>query len=135
MKTLKLMVIKIVFLLCFTLTVLVSNDYATPNQIIDSKKSASRELEILLNNNPVQAREIFKSKILSNVHYRMSEAELDSLGYHLIKQNKIKEANTVFQINVEISPNSWKAWDSLGEGYLYLNDETIPLRRIKNLLK
>jgi hypothetical protein len=41
----------------------------------------------------------------------------------LIKQNLIKEAVTVFQINVELFPYSWKALDGLGEGFMYLNDE------------
>jgi hypothetical protein len=90
----------------------------------NSQESASKELERLLNEYPLRASEIFKDRIVDNEKYPLSEAELDSLGYHLIKQNKIKEAVTVFQINVELCPDSWKAWDSLGEGFMYMNDET-----------
>lgn len=53
----------------------------------------------------------------------MSETELDSFGYSLIKHNQVNKAIIVFQINVELFPDSWKAWDSLGEGYMYINDE------------
>ena len=93
------------------------------HQHSESRKSAAEELQKLLETNPQRAREIFKQHILKDKSYQYSEEDLDKLGYILIKQNKIKEAVTVFQINVEVFPNSWKAWDSLGEGFIYFNDE------------
>ena len=89
----------------------------------ESGNPALTELETLLEDNPLEAGEIFRNKIADSQRYQVSEAELDSLGYHLIKLNRIKEAITVFKINVEIFPDSWKAWDSFGEGYMYMNDE------------
>ena len=115
---------KIVFLLSLILSVAVGMIISCQRDNIDSRNPAIRELEILLKRNPLKAGEIFKSKIANNPRYQISEVELDSLGYHLIKQNKPKEALIVFKINVELFPDSWKAWDSLGEGFMYINDET-----------
>jgi hypothetical protein len=106
--------------LVLMLTVTMIADYNCTN----SQESAAEELERLLDEDLLRASETFKNRVLDNEKYLISEAALDSLGYHLIKQNKIKEAVTVFQINVELFPNSWKAWDSLGEGFMYMNDET-----------
>ena len=114
---------RIVFLLLFIFSLTVGM-ISCQRDNINSKNPALKELETLLKKNPSKAGEIFKSKIANNQRYQVSETELDSLGYHLIKQNQIKEAITVFQINVELFPDSWKAWDSLGEGFMYLNDET-----------
>lgn len=123
MKMRRLTLTKVVLSFLLTIIVMVSHNCKNINQNTTSKNSASKELELLLKNSPLKAREIFKSKIANNPRYQVSEAELDSLGYHLIKQNQLKEAHTVFQINVELFPDSWKAWDSMGEGYMYMNDE------------
>ena len=93
------------------------------DQNSESKTSAAKELLKLLKKNPQKARKIFKQKILKDKSLQYSEKDIDYLGYILIRKNRIKEAVTVFQINVEVLPNSWKAWDSLGEGYIYLNNE------------
>ena len=81
------------------------------------------ELEKLVRNDPQTAGEIFRSRVANTASYQVTEEEIDSLGYHLIKQNQIRPALAVFQINVELFPESWKAWDSYGEGFMYMNDE------------
>ena len=107
-------------ILVLMLTVTVIANYNCTN----SQGSAAQELARLLDKDLSTARGIFENRIVDNEDYLISEAELDSLGYHLIKQNKIKEAVVVFQVNVDLFPDSWKAWDSLGEGLMYMNDET-----------
>lgn len=46
-----------------------------------------------------------------------NEAQLNQYGYDLIGQKKIKEAVTIFQMNVKKYPASWNAYDSLAEAY------------------
>jgi len=52
-----------------------------------------------------------------------TEAALNNLGYHLIKQVKIADAIEVFKFNCNTYPESWNTYDSLGEAYM-INGET-----------
>ena len=45
------------------------------------------------------------------------EADFNALGYRLAKENNIESALFVFEKTVTLYPNSWNAWDSLGEIY------------------
>ena len=50
--------------------------------------------------------------------YNFDERQLNELGYHLIQQNKTKEALAILQLNAEVFPNSSNVYDSLGEAYM-----------------
>lgn len=50
--------------------------------------------------------------------YRHSEADLNSWGYSLLSANKLAAALEVFRLNVDLHPDSWKAYDSYGEALL-----------------
>jgi len=45
------------------------------------------------------------------------EDELNSLGYKLMRANKLKEATGIFLLNVEGFPQSSNAYDSLAEAF------------------
>jgi glyoxylase-like metal-dependent hydrolase (beta-lactamase superfamily II) len=55
------------------------------------------------------------------------EAELNQLGYRLISQNKIDEAITVFKTNVELYPESFNVYDSLGEAYMIKGEKDLAI--------
>lgn len=50
--------------------------------------------------------------------YEVDEPALNTLGYHLMRQNKIDDAIKVFELNVEEYPKGWNCYDSLAEGYM-----------------
>ncbi|HEY6769963.1 MAG TPA: DUF2306 domain-containing protein [Candidatus Sulfotelmatobacter sp.] len=50
--------------------------------------------------------------------YNFDESELNSLGYQLIRANKLKDSIRIFQLNVEAFPQSANVYDSLGEAYM-----------------
>jgi HEAT repeat protein len=52
----------------------------------------------------------------------LHEYRLNSLGYYLLGAQRLDQAIEVFQINVQLHPDSWNCYDSLAEGYLYAND-------------
>jgi alpha-glucosidase len=54
--------------------------------------------------------------------YDFSEPELNTVGYQLLRMNKIAEAIEIFKLNVESYPQAPNAYDSLGEAYLTLGD-------------
>ena len=45
------------------------------------------------------------------------EYELNVIGYDLIRDKRISEAIAVLGVNVRLNPDSWNAYDSLGEAY------------------
>jgi hypothetical protein len=49
--------------------------------------------------------------------YDFQEGVLNSLGYTLLGNHKVKEAIQVLTLNVEAFPQSWNVYDSLGEAY------------------
>ena len=57
---------------------------------------------------------------------------MNNVGYQLLQSDKLKEAITVFKLNVEEFPKSANTYDSLGEAYL--KDDNIKLA-IKNYKK
>jgi pentatricopeptide repeat protein len=54
--------------------------------------------------------------------YDFSESELNSLGYLLLRQNRINEAIRIFKENVNLFPDSWNVYDSLAEACMRNND-------------
>ncbi len=61
-----------------------------------------------------------KSKDFRN--YDFSEAQLNSLGYRLLNEKKIKDAIEIFKLNTIEYPKSSNAFDSLGEAYYNAGD-------------
>lgn len=49
--------------------------------------------------------------------YDFREAQLNMLGYALLRNQMIKEAIEIFKLNTEAYPESANVYDSLGEGY------------------
>jgi CubicO group peptidase (beta-lactamase class C family) len=48
----------------------------------------------------------------------VSEAMVNRLGYWLLGRKRIDEAITIFELNVELYPEAWNVYDSLGEAQL-----------------
>lgn len=75
-------------------------------QIIREKglEAAALELQVIRGENPGG--------------YVLRESELNILGYQLLDADKQPEAVAIFQMIVELFPNSFNAYDSLGDAYL-----------------
>jgi len=66
--------------------------------------------------------------------YDFSESELNSLGYLLLRQNRIEEAIRIFKENMNLFPDSWNAYDSLAEAYMKNNDKEQAIHYYKESL-
>jgi tetratricopeptide (TPR) repeat protein len=53
-----------------------------------------------------------------STEYNFREDQLNTLGYKLLADGKIKEAVAIFELNVSAYPDSANVYDSLGEAYL-----------------
>jgi tetratricopeptide (TPR) repeat protein len=63
------------------------------------------------------------------------EAELNQLGYRLISQNKLDEAITVFKTNVELYPESFNVYDSLGEAFMTKGENDLAIEYYEKSLE
>jgi len=68
--------------------------------------------------------------------YFYSDAELNGLGYWLLQQLKDKEgAFQIFQLNAQLHPDSWNAFDSLAEACYEKGDKQKALEHYKKSLQ
>jgi hypothetical protein len=47
-----------------------------------------------------------------------TENQINSLGYEYLYGGQINDAISLFKLNVDVFPQSWNVYDSLGEGYM-----------------
>jgi tetratricopeptide (TPR) repeat protein len=55
--------------------------------------------------------------------YRFDECQLNSLGYKLLKKEKINDAVEIFKLNIEVYPKYANGYNSLGEAYMTKGDK------------
>lgn len=91
---------------------------------VNPQKSAAMELSKLIKENGIEpALEEF-SKIKENkAEYKVSEREMNQLGYILLQDGKITESVKVFKLNVELYPESFNVYDSYGEALAAAGDK------------
>jgi cytochrome c-type biogenesis protein CcmH/NrfG len=57
------------------------------------------------------------------------------MGYQLLAGNKLEEAVELFKINVDLHPNSWNAFDSLGEAYMRQGNDRLAIVNYERSLR
>ena len=67
--------------------------------------------------------------------YNFSEQEINSLGYMLLRDEKIEEAVEIFKLNVSEHPESWNVYDSLGEAYMNLGENELAIKNYQKSLE
>lgn len=67
--------------------------------------------------------------------YYFDETEFNRLGYRLLGGKKISEAIEVFKMNIEMYPDSWNVYDSLGEAYMENGQNDLAIEYYQKSLK
>jgi imidazolonepropionase-like amidohydrolase len=67
--------------------------------------------------------------------YDFSERELNRLGYEMLKQQRTADAIEIFKLNVEMFPNAFNVYDSLGEAYLRAGDRSLAVKNYQKSLE
>ncbi|HET8775256.1 MAG TPA: serine hydrolase [Thermoanaerobaculia bacterium] len=86
------------------------------------RKSIVEELQNGANGAEIVAkyRELRKSR---PDEYEFQEADLNTLGYSMLAQGRIDDAIEIFKLNVEMYPQAFNPYDSLGEAYAAKGDK------------
>jgi CubicO group peptidase (beta-lactamase class C family) len=92
-----------------------------------------------------QARTMLRAILKSDVEtvladYRKSttkltEARMNTLGYQLLGQKRVKDAIAVFTQNTVDFPNAYNTWDSLAEAYMINGDKELAIKYYKKSLE
>jgi len=67
--------------------------------------------------------------------YDFSESQLNSLGYYLLRSNRINEAIRIFELNVEVYPKYTNGWDSLGEAYTVAGNIELAIKNYEKVIE
>lgn len=63
------------------------------------------------------------------------EDRLNQLGYELLANEQLEKALAIFKINVQLYPNAFNAFDSLGEAYLIQGETELGIENYKKSLE
>ena len=63
--------------------------------------------------------------------YDFSEGQLNGLGYRLMQMKRVKDAIEIFKLNVEMFPQGFNTYDSLGEAYMENGDKNLAIQNYK----
>ena len=67
--------------------------------------------------------------------YDFAEDELNTFGYVLLAQKKVKEAIEILKLNVEAYPQGFNTYDSLGEAYMIDGQRDLAIKNYKKSLE
>jgi tetratricopeptide (TPR) repeat protein len=65
----------------------------------------------------------------------MSERAMNSLGYGLMRADKLAEAITIFKLNVNAFPDAFNVYDSLGEAYMKAGEKELAIKNYEKSLE
>jgi tetratricopeptide (TPR) repeat protein len=95
------------------------------------------KLERLINSDKTldEAIEIIKQQDLDDPNYDVSENSIIDLGYKLMEKDEDDKALKLFEVNTELYPNAWNAYDSYGECLLKMGDKENAIKAYKKSLE
>jgi tetratricopeptide (TPR) repeat protein len=67
--------------------------------------------------------------------FNINENDINSLGYQLLRSDKIEEAIEIFKLNVAEYPDSWNVYDSLAEAYMKNGDNELAIKNYNKSLE
>ncbi len=67
--------------------------------------------------------------------YDLDEDEINSLGYRLLSSNYAKQAIEIFKLNVELHPDSYTVYNSLGEAYMAGGNKEMAVKNLEKSVK
>jgi CubicO group peptidase (beta-lactamase class C family) len=67
--------------------------------------------------------------------YDFGEPQLNDVGYRLLQAKRVKDAIEIFKLNVEMFPQGFNTYDSLGEAYMENADKSLAIQNYKKSLE
>ena len=104
---------------------------------LNNTQSAANILRDIINKDGIDAaQKNYKTMLPArDDKYYFNENEFNNLGYTLIQNQKIKEAIEIFKMNVELFPDSWNVYDSLGEAFMNDGQNELAIKNYKKSIE
>jgi CubicO group peptidase (beta-lactamase class C family) len=67
--------------------------------------------------------------------YGFEEFQLNGLGYALLRAGRVEDALAIFALNVEMFPQGYNTYDSLGEAYMVHGDSALAIANYEKSLE
>jgi len=67
--------------------------------------------------------------------YDFAEPQLNQLGYQLLQMKRVKDAIEIFKLNVEMYPQGFNTYDSLGEAYMVDGQKELAIQNYRKSLE
>jgi glyoxylase-like metal-dependent hydrolase (beta-lactamase superfamily II) len=100
-------------------------------------ESASNALETAIEEKGAKAAvaELTADRAQDPDKYYFLEFEFNALGYRFLGEERYEEAIAVFAMNVDVHPESWNVYDSLGEAYMKSGKHDLAVRNYDKSLE
>ncbi len=76
-----------------------------------------------------------KTQFRKIYRFDISEQEINTLGYMLLRDDKTEEAIEIFKLNVSEHPKAWNVYDSLGEAYMKKGENELAIENYQKSLE
>jgi hypothetical protein len=103
----------------------------------DSRTSIAETLAATLSSRGLDpaVEQYRRLKAAAPANYNFDAGELNTFGYQLLGQKKVREALRIFQLNVEAYPRSSNAYDSLAEAYLNAGNRPLAIANYRKAIE
>jgi len=93
-------------------------------KVVTKQESAAFKLYTLVNEGAAEdaIRQVVAERGAKTPKYYFDENDINGRGYWFLQLDKVPQAIAMFRVNVELFPNSWNVYDSLGEALLKAGD-------------
>jgi tetratricopeptide (TPR) repeat protein len=93
-------------------------------------------LDIVNKEGIIKAKEYFYSERSKNPGIALfTENQMNNIAYRYLRANKIAEAFEAFKFNIEIFPDSYNVYDSIGEAYFDNHEYNLAIQNYKKSLE
>ena len=73
--------------------------------------------------------------IKNSKEYYINEGEINNFGYVLIELNRIDDAIEIFKLNIELFPEAFNTYDSLGEAYMIKGNKELAIKNYEKSIE
>jgi|SRR5580704_6648262 CubicO group peptidase (beta-lactamase class C family) len=94
-----------------------------------------RFLKAILGSGADEAIKKYADSAAKGSRKEIDERDMNNVGYVLLRLKWIKDAISVFQLNVADHPDSWNAYDSLAEAYVSEGDKDLAVKNYKKSIE
>ncbi|MBL7129250.1 MAG: serine hydrolase [Ignavibacteria bacterium] len=104
--------------------ILYGEEYEVPKRSLAEKLSKT----VMLEGVSEGIKQLKELKEKQENEYYVDENEINNFGYYLLEKDRVDDAIEVFKLNVELFPDAFNPYDSLGEAYMIKGEKELAIK-------